>query len=163
MGGGIALLLLEIFVIPGFGLAGVLGALALLAGLGLSFVGAGVTGAGIVSAAAQVAVALAVTLVGAALLLRFLPRLPFGRKLVLDTGPTEHALPFEPSPLDVILPGDLGKAASPLRPSGVAEITGARVDALSEGEYIPAGSPLEVLRVERSHVVVRRAGEKEKG
>nr|WP_275939214.1 NfeD family protein [Polyangium spumosum] len=163
VGGGIALLLLEIFVIPGFGLAGVLGVAALLAGLGMSFVGAGVTTAGIVSAAAQVAVALAVTLVGAALLLRFLPRLPFGRRLVLETGHPDHALPFEPSPLDAILPGDLGKAASPLRPSGVAEITGARVDAISEGEFIPAGTALEVLRVERSHVVVRRAFEKEKG
>ena len=163
VGGGIALVLLEIFVIPGFGLAGVLGAAALLAGLGMSFVGAGVTTAGVVSAAAQVALALAVTLVGAALLLRFLPRLPFGRKLVLETGLSDHALPFEPSPLDAILPGDLGKAASALRPSGIAEITGARVDALSEGEYIPAGTPLEVLRVEQSHVVVRRAGNKEKG
>ncbi len=163
MGGGLALLLLEIFVIPGFGLAGVLGVAALLAGLGMSFVGAGVTTAGIVQAAAQIAVALAVTLVGAALLLRFLPRLPFGRKLVLvDSGLTEHALPFEPSPFDAILPGDLGKAASALHPSGIAEITGARVDAISEGEYIPAGAPLEVLRVEQSHVVVRRAGEKEK-
>ncbi|MDI1445173.1 NfeD family protein [Polyangium sp. 6x1] len=163
VGGGIALLLLEIFVIPGFGLAGVLGAAAVLAGLGMSFVGPGVTPAGAVHAAAGVSLALVVTLVGAALLLRLLPRLPFGRRLVLESGPREHALPFAASPLDAILPGDLGKAASPLRPSGIAEITGARVDALSEGEYIPAGAPLEVLRVERSYVVVRRAAEKENG
>ncbi|WP_170229222.1 NfeD family protein [Polyangium fumosum] len=163
VGGGIALLLLEIFVIPGFGLAGILGVAAILAGLGMSFVGPGVTAEGAVRAATEVALALAIMLGGAALLLRFLPRLPFGRRLVLETGHPERALPFPASPLDAILPGDLGKAASPLRPSGVAEITGARVNALSEGEYIPAGTPLEVLRVERSYVVVRRVGEKETG
>ncbi|WP_282417674.1 NfeD family protein [Polyangium sp. 15x6] len=163
VGGGVALLLLEIFVIPGFGLAGVLGVAAILAGLGMSFIGPGVTAAGAVQAAAEVAIALVVTLVGAALVLRFLPRLPFARSLILENGRPERALPFSASPLDAILPGDLGKAASPLRPSGIAEITGARVDALSEGEYIPAGTPLEVLRVERSYVVVRPAAEKEKG
>ncbi|WP_281314246.1 NfeD family protein [Polyangium sp. y55x31] len=163
VGGGIVLLLLEIFVIPGFGLAGVLGVAALLTGLGMSFVGPGATTADVIHAAAEVAAALVVTFVGAALLLRVLRRLPFGRSLVLEAGHPARALPFEGSPLDAILPGDLGTAASPLRPSGIAEITGARVDALSEGEYIPAGTPIEVLRVEQSYVVVRRAGEKEKG
>ena len=156
---GVVLLALEAFVISGFGIAGVLGILALLAGLGMSLLGAGVTAQGVLQAAAQVAIALGGALGGAALLLRFLPRLPFARNLVLASGLPSHELSFEPSPLDRILPGDQGNAATLLRPSGTAEIAGVRVDAISEGEYIPAGTPLEVVRVEASYVVVRRADE----
>ncbi|UQA58654.1 NfeD family protein [Polyangium aurulentum] len=156
---GVALLALEAFVISGFGIAGVLGILALLAGLGMSLLGAGVTARGVLGAATQVAVALGGALGGAALLLRFLPRLPFARSLVLASGMSPHELPFEPSAFDRILPGDRGRAATILRPSGIAEIAGVRVDAMSEGEYIPAGTPVEVVRVEASYVVVRSAAE----
>jgi membrane-bound serine protease (ClpP class) len=161
--GGIALLLLEVFVIPGFGIAGVLGAMALLTGLVMSLVGAGVTLAGILGAAAQVAVALGVALVGAALLFRFLPRLPFGRRLVLESRLAPAGLSPDTAKIDMVLPGDFGRAASALRPSGIAEFAGTRLDAISEGEYIPAGAPLELLRVEQGHVVVRRAVETGKG
>lgn len=161
--GGVALLLLEIFVIPGFGIAGVLGAMALLTGLVMSLVGAGVTLAGLLGAAAQVAIALGGALVGAALLLQLLPRLPFGRRLVLESRLAPTGSPSDAPTIDMVLPGDFGRAASALRPSGIAEFTGTRLDAISEGEYIPAGAPLEVLRVEQGHVVVKRAAKTGKG
>lgn len=154
---GLVLLAIELFVTPGFGVAGVVGAIALLTGLGMSLVGAGVNVQGIVRAATQVSVALLVMLGGAVLLLHFLPRLPFGRALILSSGPEQARLRApESSPTDLILPGDIGTAASPLRPSGIAEIGGARVDAMSEGEYIAADTPIEVLRIEQNHVIVRR-------
>lgn len=161
---GVILIAVEVFIIPGFGIAGVIGAIALLAGLGMSFVGAGVTVEGILTAATRVAIALAVALAGAALLLKFLPRLPFGRHLVLESS----LAPLEPStsgttPIDMVFPGDLGRAASALRPSGIAEFTGMRLDAMTEGEFIPAGAPVEVTRVEQSHVIVKRVVETGKG
>jgi membrane-bound serine protease (ClpP class) len=128
----------------------------------MSLVGAGVNLQGIVQAAAQVSLAIVVMLGGAVLLLRFLPRLPFGRALVLASSPEQTQLRVsEPSPTDLLLPGDMGTAASPLRPSGIAEIAGTRVDAITEGDYIPANTPIEVLRVEPSYVVVRRASKAE--
>ena len=54
VGSGLALLILEVFVIPGFGLAGVLGISALLAGLSLSLVGGGATWESIGHAAGRV-------------------------------------------------------------------------------------------------------------
>ncbi len=159
IGLGLFLIVIEIFVVPGFGITGILGGIALVTGLGMSLVGSGVTMQGIVRAAAQIALSLAVAIVGVIALLRLLPRLPFGRRIILDTGLAPRELTFERSPIDAILPGDLGIAASPLHPSGVVEITGARIDALSEGQYIEAGAPIEVLRVERGYVVVRRSGE----
>ena len=48
-----------------------------------------------------------------------------------------------------------GSALTPLRPAGVADIGGRRVDVVSEGAYIAAGTALKVIRVEGVRVVVR--------
>jgi membrane-bound serine protease (ClpP class) len=155
---GAVLLALEAFVVPGFGVAGILGILALVAGLTLSLVGAGVTLERLVLALGQVALAVLVALAGALGLLRVLPRLPIGRRLVLAGGlGAETAPPAAPTEPGGVRPGDQGIAASPLRPAGIASFAGARVDVVSEGEYIAAGEGVEVLRVEGSRVVVRRA------
>ncbi len=51
--------------------------------------------------------------------------------------------------------GRTGTALSPLRPAGVADIEGARVDVVSEGWFIDAGAPIEVTRVDGNRIVVR--------
>ena len=55
--------------------------------------------------------------------------------------------------------GKCGTAASPLRPAGLAYIDGERVDVVSDGEFIDAGAPLEVIRVDGNRIVVRRPRE----
>jgi len=85
---GVALLALEVFVIPGFGLAGIPGIpgiLAIATGLVLSMVGAGATAELMMFAAVRVVLALLVAVVASLVLLRILPRLPFGRRLILRT------------------------------------------------------------------------------
>lgn len=161
LGVGAVLLALEAFVVPGFGVTGILGIVAVLAGLTLSLVGAGVSFPGLTRAVAQVAVALLVALAGAVAFLRVLPRLPFGRRLVLAGG-LGADLERAAGELEGIAlrAGDAGVAATPLRPAGIAQIGGARVDVVSEGEYVDAGDRLEVVRVEGSRVVVRRARER---
>ena len=54
------------------------------------------------------------------------------------------------------LGGATGVALSDLRPSGIARIDGERVDVVSDGEYIAAGQPIEVVRDEGYRRVVRR-------
>ncbi len=54
------------------------------------------------------------------------------------------------------LVGTTGKALTDLRPSGVAEIEGRRVDVVSAGDYIPAGATVAVIADERYRRVVRR-------
>jgi membrane-bound serine protease (ClpP class) len=149
--GGVALLLVEFFVIPGFGFAGLLGIAALLAALVLSVVGSGATPEYFMLAAGRILFSLLIAVAASFLLLRFMPRTPFGRRLILDTG-----LGAEPES-DLRWLGKRGRTTSPLRPAGIAEIEGARVDVVSEGEMIEPGAEIEVMRVDGNRIVVRRA------
>lgn len=49
-----------------------------------------------------------------------------------------------------------GTAHSPLRPAGVAFIDGQYVDVVTEGDFIPAGTPIQVIRVVGGRTIVRR-------
>src|SRR5688572_10967559 len=147
--GGVALLLLESFVIPGFGVAGILGILALLAALVMSVVGSGATPEFFMLAAGRILLSLLVALAASFVLLRFMPRTPFGRQLILDTGLRETP------PDDLRWLGKRGRASTPLRPAGIADIEGARVDVVSDGELIEPGARIEVTRVDGNRIVVR--------
>jgi membrane-bound serine protease (ClpP class) len=160
---GLLLLAVELFVIPGFGITGILGILAILAGLVLSLLGAGATATSVVSAAARVAVSLLIAVVAAVALLRVLPRLPFGRQLILDTGLTALTGWASPPESDRRWLGKGGTTVSPLRPAGIADLDGERVDVVSQGEWIDAGSPIEVIRVEGNRIVVRQVRGHTKG
>lgn len=161
VGAGVVLLAVELFVTPGFGLTGILGMVALLGGLGLSLVGVGATWEVIVVAVGRVAVSLLLALAASLALLRVLPRLPFGRRLVLETELAAREGFASPPATDRAWLGKRGLAASPLRPAGIAAIEGERVDVVSDGEFIEAGEPITVVRVEGNRIVVRRPREKE--
>ena len=99
---------------------------------------------------------LALAVVAAALLLlRLLPRLPFGRKLILEADMDAADGFASAPPEDRMLLGRSGRTLSALRPAGVAEIDGHRVDVVSEGNYVPAGTPIDVTRVDGNRIVVR--------
>ncbi len=123
---GVLLLGAELFVIPGFGVAGVGGIIALAAGLGMALVGAGATASVVIEAFGRVAISILLALAGGLALLRLLPRLPFGRRLVLETEiGAEQGYTSSPAS-DRLQLGRIGVALSPLRPAGVADIDGTR-------------------------------------
>jgi len=153
---GLILLAIEVLVIPGFGLAGVLGIIAIVASLVLSLVGPGFTMTFMLVAAGRVILALLLALLASLVLLRFLPRLPFGRRLILNRG-LAAAEGYASAPeIDAQWLGKTGLASSPLRPAGIADIDGRRVDVVSDGEHIDAGQFIRVTRVDGNRVVVRR-------
>lgn len=153
---GVLLLAIELVFIPGFGVAGVAGILAILAGLAMSMVGPGDTPQFILITTGRVVVSIALALLATLVFMRFLPRLPFGKKLILDTALTAGQ-GFESAPVsDHALLGKTGQATTPLHPAGIAEIEGERVDVVSDGELINAGEPIRVMRVDGNRVVVRR-------
>jgi membrane-bound serine protease (ClpP class) len=153
---GLLLLALELFVIPGFGIAGVAGIIGIVAGLALSLVGAGATWELMGAAVGRVALSLLIALGASFVLLRFLPRLPFARSLVLDTGLDATAGYASAPEDDRRWLGKRGTALSPLRPAGIADLEGERVDVVSDGGYIEVGASIHVTRVDGNRVVVRR-------
>ena len=153
---GVVLLAVEIFVIPGFGVAGVLGIAALLSGLSLSLIGGGATWDFIVKAVGRVVFSLLLALLGSLVLLRFLSRLPFGKRLILETGLAVGEGYASPPDTDKEWLGKSGIAVSPLRPSGIADVGGERGDVVSDGEFIEAGAPIVVARVDGNRIVVQR-------
>jgi membrane-bound serine protease (ClpP class) len=152
LGIGLLLLALEIFVFPGFGAAGALGILAVVGGLALSLVGAGATWSGVIAAVGRVSLSLVGALGLGAILLLFLPRLPVGRSLVLQSALGDAAQNVE----EQRWLGQSGTAVSPLRPAGIALISGQRLDVVSDGEMVAAGEPIIVMRVDGNRIVVRR-------
>lgn len=152
---GVVLLVLELIVIPGFGVAGILGSLALGSGLALSMVGAGASAVAVANVAARTTLSLAVAVAGVLLLLRFAPRLPFANRMVLNTT-LDRQVPEDLEVEHPKLTGQRGVALSPLRPAGVVLVRGVRLDVVSEGPLIDSGEKIEVVRDEGHRVVVRR-------
>lgn len=155
VGVGVALLALEVFVLPGTTVAGLAGVLALVAGLAMTVIGAGATASTIIVALGRVALAILVAMLGAFALLRALPRLPFGRRLVLQADMPATLGYVSPPEGDHTWLGRSGVARSPLRPAGIAEVDGIRLDVVSEGAFVDVGTSIEVTRVDGNRIVVR--------
>lgn len=84
------------------------------------------------------------------------PRTPFGKRMIIK-GPTFAEDPAAVDPKLRELVGKSGRALSTLRPAGIVELEGRRVDCVADGELLDAGSPVTVVRVEGNRVVVRSA------
>ena len=153
---GLVLLVLEIFVIPGFGIAGALGLLGIVAGLVLSLMGPGPSSQFIAMAAGRILASLLLALLASLALLRFMTRLPIGRKLVLDAGlGAAQGYTSEPESDHQWL-GRRGVTLTPLRPAGLVDIDGRRLDVVSDGDLIEAATAVEVVRVDGNRIVVTR-------
>jgi membrane-bound serine protease (ClpP class) len=202
---GIALIAVELFVIPGFGVAGIAGIIALLAGVFLAMLGREIQTPAQIERAGYTVVAVLLALVaGLVALVIFLPRGSRLSGLVLQSQADSLPVPAPvttvrrpggwlrwfggdaalhsdrrvtvaetrgapPNPVGVggpaavlalgasSLAGRGGVAVTDLRPSGIAEIDGERVDVVSDGGYVAAGEPITVVRDEGYRRVVRRA------
>ncbi len=92
------------------------------------------------------------------LLLKRLPSSRLWQKLVLrDTATAERGY-VSAAPRESLL-GQAGTAATDLRPAGSASFNGVPVDVVSEGGYIPRGTPVTVVAVSGGRVVVRACPE----
>ena len=93
----------------------------------------------------------------ASILVRIWPRTPWGRRMVLQ-APQEDATVAQ-MPVNLELEhyrGQFGRAISSLRPSGVADFEGKRIDVLTEGGAVEAGEMVRCLEVRAGRVIVRR-------
>jgi membrane-bound serine protease (ClpP class) len=148
---GLVLLGIEMFVLPGFGVAGVLGLLAVVASLVLGMVGPLPTPVDLLQAGAVVLTALVMCGIAVWQLLQRLPR--DGRLQLRASTRREDGYVANTPRVDLV--GKHGVAATDLHPSGTALFGEERVDVVSEGAFVPAGTPVQVVRAEGYRHVVR--------
>ncbi|MCA9795898.1 MAG: hypothetical protein KC910_29020 [Candidatus Eremiobacteraeota bacterium] len=144
--GGLICLALEIFVLPGVGVFGVIGILGIGGSTVLCFDN-WETGLTVFLSA------LCAAMLGGFALFKFLPENRLFRGLIVLEPPVSPPTPAVVSSKVEI--GSVGVCSSPLRPGGIAEFEGRRVDVVTEGAFIAKGHYVEVVSVQGNKVVVR--------
>lgn len=161
---GLLLIGLEVFVLPGFGVAGISGILLVLASLGLVAYGHWPRTSQEWIAFGHKISPFGISMLGAlvvvALLAHYLPHIPILNRLMLkpaeDVDPAAEAALDHPAHAELAaLLGAIGVAATPLRPAGKTQFGDAFVDVVAEGGYIMPGTRVQVIEVEGNRVVVK--------
>ena len=159
---GVLLLGVEVFVLPGFGIAGVAGLVVIAAGLVLSFQGFVLPdpqfpweGALLMKNLALVSGCFLFAFLISLFLIRFV--LPNIAKVV--KGPY-LGTDLKDSHVDAvgslsIKPGDTGIAHSSLRPSGKVMINNEKIDAIARGEFIARGTAILIDKIDRNRDIVK--------
>jgi membrane-bound serine protease (ClpP class) len=162
LGAGIILLAIELLVIPGFGIAGGLGIVAVMASIFLSLIGRFPT-TGDVMVAVQI-MAASLFIVGLVTwgVLRRLPDDRRAHSFVLSGWLTREE-GYTSSKRRDDLAGVEGVATTDLRPAGTARVGEEFLDVVSEGGWIPSGSRIRVLHSEGYRHVVRMIEERADG
>jgi membrane-bound serine protease (ClpP class) len=156
---GVGLLAVEVFLIPGFGLPGILGIATMSFALLLLGTGRRVDEVGtlehgvVVDFALQFLLTALAAFVALLALSRWFPRLGPARRMILAPAGADGS-PAAPLPTWSPAVGDVGCARSPLRPAGTAEFDGHLVDVTSEGGFVHPGARIRVLAVQGARVTV---------
>lgn len=145
---GFLALVLEIFVIPGFGVAGVMGIIFL--GWGILLLSVDVT-----DTFKALVIAMVSSIILLAVGIKIMAKINVWRRLTLGDRQVK-ASGYQAPVADLQnYVGKKGLTITPLHPSGAVEINGNRVDVVSEGGYIAAGVRVQVVKVEGVRIVVR--------
>ncbi|MCP4719146.1 MAG: serine protease, partial [Desulfobacteraceae bacterium] len=160
---GFLLLGVEVFVLPGFGVAGISGLVVIAAGLVLSFQGFVIPDPSFPWEGQLLLRNLGVVLgsfMGSLLISLVMVRFVLPRMSLLVKGPYLSAT-LEDSHADSdqslgVKIGDVGVALTTFRPSGKIKIGNQKIDAIAQGEFIPPGTPIRVASVEHNCVIVKK-------
>ncbi|HEX7119439.1 MAG TPA: NfeD family protein [Longimicrobiales bacterium] len=159
LGVGLVLLGVEIFVVPGFGVFGLSGIVAVLASIYLSLVGHLATGVDYSQAATMLSATILIFLVGAWTLVRLLPRnTRFARSGIMLADQASRETGYLSAAVREDLVGKAGVAVTDLRPAGTGQFGDERLDIVADGAWIARGTPIRIVRSEGYRHVVRAEG-----
>ncbi len=153
LGVGLVALLIEAFVIPGFGIAGIISILCISAATFMALIGSLPTWGDVARASGILVVAAALVAVGLYTMVRSLPSSNKLRGIFLRAT-TNKAAGYIAEPAREDLIGAEGVSLTDLRPSGTARIFEERLDVVSDTGYIPKGARVRVIRSEGYRLVV---------
>ncbi len=150
---GIILIGMEIFVIPGFGVTGIGGIIAILFSLYFSFPAPDI-------ALRVLAMVMILSIVGTIIIVKYFGGSYFWQHISLEESQTKesgYVAHYNQEKLEK----KKGKAITPLRPAGIALIDGKRFNVVSEGGFIDGGMAIEVIEVSGNRIVVKQISEEE--
>ncbi len=163
---GIGLLAVEIFAIPGFGIAGITGIVLIVAGLTLAMVDNFVFKSGNIPLILNTVFGALSVVIGSLLVAIVLSLFTaqklfnsklFGKLALQATQRKEEGyIAVETKQRNLV--GKEGVAHTVLRPAGVVEVDGDYYDAKAEFGFIPKGTQVRVIRYETGQIVVEELG-----
>ncbi|WP_036692426.1 NfeD family protein [Pedobacter glucosidilyticus] len=159
---GIALLVLEIFFIPGFGIFGILGIVMMISGLAFSlilndFFDFNVTsGERLTNSFLLVLLSMIGAIVVGAFFGGNVLKSKMFKRLVLEDE-QQATQGYQVRKPDTTFIGKIGFAKTDLRPSGKIEIDGNWYDAVSNDGFIENGTNIVVSKIENYNLVVRKS------
>ncbi len=159
---GVALLLLEVFVVPGFGAFGIVGIILTISSLFLGLLGdfKFVSWDSISVAVTQLTGALLASIVAIYFIGKFLPKSEVFNRLVLVDGISGTGGYSTAKQNFSGLIGKTGEALTVLRPAGAALIDNERIDVITNSSYIEKGARVKVVHVSGSSIMVEEIKEK---
>ena len=144
---GLALVVVEVALVPGTNVIGVLGVLGAAAGVVLAFVEFGAAGGlGTLAATVLASGGLGYVLWESGAWDRFVLSDSLLRDVSADASEHESR---------ARLLGRSGLAVTPLRPAGLVEVDGERIEVETEGAFVASGSRVRVVALDRRRVIVR--------
>jgi membrane-bound serine protease (ClpP class) len=167
---GLVLLLIELLVIPGFGIFGIAGLICMLAGLVLAVVPT--SGSGPISLppsemVGRLQLSLIWTMLGVVAafigfynIAKHFKSIPLLNRMILQEPqvvPAGAAAGGESVGFGRVSVGDVGRAVTGLHPGGRVEIDGHLVDVVTSGGWIDAGTPIKVVEVAGNRIVVEQS------
>ncbi|MCC5934399.1 MAG: nodulation protein NfeD [Balneolales bacterium] len=156
---GVLFIVVEIFILPGFGIPGIIGVTLLFFSLVVSMIGNVGFSFPEMEYMSRAIWTMAVTLILGILMLfslgKYLPQNRMFSKLILVESTSKEKGYTSSENKDILL-GKEGVAVTALRPSGIALIDGERIDVVSQGDFVENGARVVVTNTSSSRVMVRR-------
>jgi membrane-bound serine protease (ClpP class) len=157
---GLVFLAAELFVIPGFGVAGLTGILLLIVSLLMAsqhhiLPSTGQDLSALITSLAVIVVSFVVVIVAAFGMSRYFGTIPILNRFALaPPQPTDQAADRETGE-DALKIGRVGVANTPLRPAGVVRFGERYVDVLTEGGFVDKGDEVKVVKMTGNRIIVR--------
>lgn len=146
---GVGLLVLEAFM-PGFGLPGIAGIILQIVSIALTWMGNGP-----LAALGMTLIVLSVDAIAVSLALHSATKGKLSKsKIILRETESSDAGYRSNEDMEVFL-GKEGVTITVLRPTGMAEFDGVRLNVVSEGEFVQTGVKVRIVDVEGSRILVR--------
>lgn len=146
---GIGLMVLEVFM-PGFGLPGITGIILQIISIALTWINYGP-----LAALGMTILVLAVIAIAISLSLKSAAKGRLSKSsMILNAKETAEAGYSATQDMEVFL-GKEGITTTVLRPTGMAEFDGVRLNVVSQGDFIPANTHVRIEKVEGAKILVK--------